>query len=99
MLKLLRVGGGLTLSYDAEMRLCSIHTTCASGDYRSCLGGFEPPIAPQPGASPSSPGTFPISEPAPVAPLLCSTLSVLLPVSACGGSPIPSAPPEHPLCI
>ena len=46
MLKLLRVGGGLTLSYDAEMRLCSIDTTCASGDYRSCLGGFELPVAP-----------------------------------------------------
>ena len=51
-----------------EARLCSIDTTCASGDFRSCLGGFGLPVAPQPGASPSSPGTFPVSEPASVAP-------------------------------
>lgn len=84
MLKLLRVGGGLTLSYDAETRLCSIDTTCASGDFRSCLGGFELSVAPQPGASPSSAGSFPPSEAAPAAWFPICTLSSLLGVSRGG---------------
>jgi len=84
MLKLVRVGGGLTLSYDAETRLCSIDTTCASGGCRSCLGGFELPEAPQPGASPSLAGSFSPSEAAPAAWFPICTLSLLLGVSKGG---------------